>query len=169
MKYCKTFLKLPEVAGNKQAEARRQGYEGNTNNTPPTNQQPNNGTTQGQNQPNQGNDNDGGYIPSKGHITTMIQPVPKSNKEEKSISRQVNLVVTSPPVTTEYLHWSEQPIEFNREDHPITVPRPRNAPLVLKAQIAGYDVERVFIDAGSGINLIYAKILRAMRISLEFL
>jgi hypothetical protein len=98
----------------------------------------------------------------------MIQLVPKSNKEEKSISRQVNLAVTSPPVTTEYLHWSEQPIEFNREDHPITVPRPRNAPLVLKAQIGGHDVKRVFMDAGSGINLIYAKTLRAMHISLEF-
>jgi hypothetical protein len=67
------------------------------------------------------------------------------------------------------LHWSEQPIEFNREDHPITVPRPGNAPLVLKAQIGGYDVERVFMDAGSGINLIYAKTLQTMRISLEFL
>jgi hypothetical protein len=87
----------------------------------------------------------------------MIQPVPKSNKEEKSILRQVNLAVTSPPVTTEYLHWSEQPIEFNREDHPITVPPPGNAPLVLKAQIRGYDVESVFMNAGSGINLIYAK------------
>jgi hypothetical protein len=30
-------------------------------------------------------------------------------------------------------------------------------------------VERVFMDAGSGINLIYAKMLREMRISLEFL
>jgi hypothetical protein len=99
----------------------------------------------------------------------MIQPVPKSNKEEKSISRQVNLAVTSPPVTTEYLHWSEQPIEYNREDHLITVPQPVNAPLVLKAQIGRYDVERVFMDAESGINLIYAKTLRAMRISLEFL
>jgi hypothetical protein len=72
-------------------------------------------------------------------------------------------------VTTEYLHWSEQPIEFNREDHPIIVPRPGNAPLVLKARIGGYDVDRVFMDVGSGINLIYAKTLRAMRISLEFL
>jgi hypothetical protein len=169
MKDCKTFLKLQEVVGNKQAEARRQGYEGNTNNSPPTNQQATNGATQGQSQPNQGNNNDGGYIPSKGHITTMIQPVPKSHKEEKNISRRVNLAVTSPPVTTEYWHWSKQPIEFNREDHPIIVPRPRNAPLVLKAQIGGYDVERVFMDAGSGTNLIYAKILRAMRISLEFL
>jgi hypothetical protein len=41
-------------------------------------------------------------------------------------------------------------------------------PLVLKAQIGGYNVERVFMDAGSGINLIYAKTLRAMHISLEF-
>jgi hypothetical protein len=149
----------PGSSRDKQAKARRQGYEGNTNNTPPANQQANNGATQGQSQPNQENDNDGGYIPSKGHIIAMIQPVPKSHKEEKSISRQVNLAVTSPPVTTKYLHWSEQPIEFNREDHPITVPRPRNAPLVLKAQIRGYNVERVFMDAGSGINLIYAKAL----------
>jgi hypothetical protein len=32
MKDCRTFLKLQEVAGHKQAEARRQGYDGNTNN-----------------------------------------------------------------------------------------------------------------------------------------
>jgi hypothetical protein len=81
----------------------------------------------------------------------------------------VNLVVTLPPATTEYLHWSEQPIEFSRDDHPITVPWPGNAPLVLKAQIGTYDVDRVFMDAGSRINLIYTKTLRAMHISLEFL
>jgi hypothetical protein len=74
-----------------------------------------------------------------------------------------------PPTYTEYLHWSELPIEFSREDHPITVPWPGNAPLVLKAQIGGYPINRIFIDAGSGINLIYAKTLRAMHISLEFL
>jgi hypothetical protein len=32
-----------------------------------------------------------------------------------------------------------------------------------------YDVDRIFMDAGSGINLIYVKMLRAMHISLEFL
>jgi hypothetical protein len=169
MKDCQKFLKLQEAVGNKQAEARRQGYDGNTNNTLSSSQQANNGAVQGQNQPNQGNDNEGGYIPSKGHITAMIQPIPKSNKEEKSISRQVNLAVTSPLVTTEYLHWSKQPIEFSREDHPITVPRPGNAPLVFKAQIGGYDIDRVLMDAESRINLIYAKTLRAMHISLEFL
>jgi hypothetical protein len=168
MKDCTTFFKLQEAALNKQAEAKRQGYEGNTSNTP-TSQQGNNGVSQGQDQPNQGRDDDGGYVPSKGHITAMIQLVPKSNKEEESITRQVNLAVTSPPATTEYLHWSKQPIEFSRDDHPITVHQLGNAPLVLKAQIGTYDVDRVFMDAGSGINLIYAKTLRAMHISLEFL
>jgi hypothetical protein len=112
MKDCTTFLKLQEAALNKQAEAKWQGYEGNTSNAPAT-QQGNSGAPKGQDQSNQGRDDDEGYVPSKGHITAMIQPVPKSNKEEKSITRQVNLAITSPPAATEYLQWSEQPIEFN--------------------------------------------------------
>jgi hypothetical protein len=97
----------------------------------------------------------------------MIQPVPKSKKERKSISRQVNLAITSPPATTEYLKWSDQPVRFSRPDHPRKVPRPGHSSMVLKAQIGGYDIGRVFMDAGSGINLIYARMLRAMCISLE--
>jgi hypothetical protein len=173
MKDCRIFIKLQEAVGSKQAEARNQGYGGTprsaANNASPPNHPSANGAVQGQGQQNQGNQNDGGYIPSKGHITAMIQPVSKSKKEQKSISRQVILAITSPPAYTEYLHWSEQPIEFSKEDHPIIIPRPENAPLVLKAQIGGYDVDRVFMDARSGINLIYAKTLQAMHISLEFL
>jgi hypothetical protein len=93
--------------GSQQTNQSKEGYEGNTNNAPTMTQQANNGASQGQNQPSQENDNDGGYILSKGYITAMIQPVPKSNKEKRSITRQVNLAVTSPPATTKYLHWSE--------------------------------------------------------------
>jgi hypothetical protein len=67
----------------------------------------------------------------------------------------------------EYLKWSDQPIRFSRADHPRKVPRPGHSPMVLKAQIGGYDVGRVFMDAGSGINLIYARTLKAICISLE--
>jgi hypothetical protein len=67
----------------------------------------------------------------------------------------------------EYLKWSDQPVWFSRADHPRKVPRPGHSPMVLKAQIGGYDVGRIFMDAGSGINLIYARTLRAMCISLE--
>jgi hypothetical protein len=99
----------------------------------------------------------------------MIQPVSRSKKEQKSMSRQLNLVISSPPATTEYLRWSDQPIRFSRADHPRKVLRPGHAPMVLKAQIRGYDIGRVFMDAGSGINLIYARTLKAMSILLESL
>jgi hypothetical protein len=85
MKDCTTFLKLQEATLNKQAEAKRQGYEGNTSNAPAT-QQGNSGAPKSQDQSNHGRDDDEGYAPSKGHITAMIQSVPKSNKEEKSIT-----------------------------------------------------------------------------------
>jgi hypothetical protein len=78
----------------------------------------------------------------------MIQPLPKLKKEQKNISRQVNLAISSPPATTEYLSWSDQTVGFSRVDHPRKVPRPGYAPMVLKAQIRGYDVGRVFMDTG---------------------
>jgi hypothetical protein len=73
----------------------------------------------------------------------MIQPVPKSKKEKKSISTQVNLAITSPPATTEYLNWFDKIFGFNRANHPRKVPRPGHAAMVLKEQIEGYDVGRV--------------------------
>jgi hypothetical protein len=106
---------------------------------------------------------------SKVYISAMIQPIPKSKKEQKSISRQVNLAISSPPATTEYLRWSDQTIRFSRADHPRKVPRLGHAPMELKAQIGGYNVGRVFMDTGSGIDLIYARTLKAMSISLEWL
>jgi hypothetical protein len=109
------------------------------------------------------------HLESKVYISAMIQPVPKSKKEQKSTSKQVNLAISSSPATTEYLRWSDQPVRFNRADHPRKVPRLGHAPMVLKAQIGGYDIGRVFMDAGSGINLIYARTLKAMSISLESL
>jgi hypothetical protein len=72
MKDCRTLLKLQEAVVHKQAEARRQGYDESTSNAPPANKQATNRATQGQNQQNQGNEKDGGYIPSKGHISAML-------------------------------------------------------------------------------------------------
>jgi hypothetical protein len=82
-----------------------------------------------------------GYPQSKVYISAMIQPVPKSKGEHKNISRQVNLAISSPPATTEYLRWSEQTVGFSREDNPRKVPKPGHALMVLKAQIGGYDIE----------------------------
>jgi hypothetical protein len=47
LKDCRKFLKLQEAVGHKQAKARRKGYDGNTTNAPPTNQQANQQATNG--------------------------------------------------------------------------------------------------------------------------
>jgi hypothetical protein len=51
MKDCRTFIKLQEAVGYKQAKARSQGYGRNLNNAPQANQQTTNGAAQGQGQP----------------------------------------------------------------------------------------------------------------------
>jgi hypothetical protein len=147
---CRTFLRLKDAIELSQGAHRGNITQGNV--------------TTGQGYQVQ---NDAGYLESKVYISAMIQPVPKSKKEQKSISRQVNLAISSPPATTEYLQWSDQTIRFSRADHPRKVPRLGHAPM--KAQIGGYDIGRVFMDAGSGINLIYVRTLKVMSISLEWL
>ena len=67
--------------------------------------------------------------------------------------------------TPEFLNWSDTSITFDKRDHPRQVPRPGHSALVLDAQIGGYDMSKVFMDGGSGINLIFASTLRAMNIS----
>jgi hypothetical protein len=99
----------------------------------------------------------------------MIQKGKPTNRTQKLITRKVNLAIRSPPPTPEYLNWSDQAITFDRADHPPSVPRPGHSPLVVNTQIGGYEMNRVFMDAGSGINRMYADTLRAMNISLTYL
>jgi hypothetical protein len=152
MRDCRTFLRLQDAMELSQGAHRGNITQGNVT------------TSQGYQV-----QTDAGYLESKVYISAMIQPVPKSKKEQKSISRQVNLAISSPPSTTEYLRWSDQTIRFSRAEHPRKVPRPGHAPMVLKMQIGGYDIGPVFMDAGSGINLIYIRTLKVMSISLEWL
>jgi hypothetical protein len=87
MRDCRTFVKLQETMELSQA----------ANDAPPPSY--NKGAV------NQGYPihRDQSNPQSKVYISAMIQPVPKSKKENKNISRQVNLAISSPPPTTEYL------------------------------------------------------------------
>src|SRR4051812_10624695 len=59
---------------------------------------------------------------------------------------------------------AETNITFSQSDHSPAIPRPRHAPLVLDAQIGGYDMDKVFMDGGSSLNIIFASTLRKMLI-----
>jgi hypothetical protein len=92
MKDCRTFLRLQNAMGSNQGE------------------------WQGEKSASQGYQVQrlARHLESKVYISAMIQPVPKSKKERQSISRQVNLEISSPSATTEYLWWSDQPVKFSR-------------------------------------------------------
>src|SRR4051812_963530 len=91
----------------------------------------------------------------------MIQGHP-SNRQPKQVSRQFYLAATSYPAIPEFLRGSEIDISFSREDHPPAIPRPGHTALVLEARIGNYDMSRVFMDGGSGINIIFTKTLEEM-------
>src|SRR3954471_19950556 len=68
------------------------------------------------------------------------------------------------PVKVYQLHGADSSITFSQNDHPPAVPRPGHVPLVLDAQIGGYDMDRVFMDGGSSLNIIFTSTLHKMLI-----
>ena len=106
------------------------------------------------------------YPEARGQMN-MIQKGRPTNREQKLITRQVNMAVMAPPAVPEYLKGSETSITFSRADHAPAVVRPGHAPLVLDAQICGYAMSKVFMDGGSRINIIFADTLRKMNRSVE--
>src|ERR1041385_2506043 len=94
----------------------------------------------------------------------MIQEGRPSNSQQKQVTRKVFLATSAHPAVPEYLRGSETEISFSRDDHPPVVPQPGHAALVLEARIGNYDMSRVFMDGGSGINIIFTRTLDDMLI-----
>jgi hypothetical protein len=86
MRDCKTFMKLQEAIGFRHAE--KPGSIAYGTPPPPPSY---NGDAANQGHPSSYRKSNKGYLQSEVHIAAMIQPVPKSKKEHKNISRQVNL------------------------------------------------------------------------------
>ena len=68
----------------------------------------------------------------------------------------------APPAIPEFLRGAETEISFSKEDHPPSIAQPGHAALVLDAQIGKDAMSKVFMDGGSGINIIFADTLRKM-------
>src|ERR1043165_9777549 len=94
----------------------------------------------------------------------MIQEGRPSNRQQKQVTRQVFLATSAHPAIPEYRRGSETEITFSRDDHPLVLPRLGHAALVLEARIGNYDMSRVFMDGGSGINIIFTRTLKEILI-----
>ena len=61
------------------------------------------------------------------------------------------------PSTPEYLPWSEVPISFDRRDHPDFISKPGRYPLLVTPTIRELKLNRVLVDGGSSLNILFLK------------
>src|SRR5438105_4848218 len=106
----------------------------------------------------------GPAFPDPEHQLNMIyggSDAYESKRKQKLITREINAIT---PATPKYLKWSEAPITFSRADHPDDIPHPGRYPLVLDPIVWTIKLNRVLIDGGSGLNILFTKTLDDMKI-----
>jgi hypothetical protein len=78
-------------------------------------------------------------------------------------------VMTVSPVTPEYFKWSKVPITFDHSDHPDFVPKPGQYPLIVCPIIKDVKLNRVLINGGSSLNILFLKSFDQMGLSRSLL
>src|ERR1041384_3090579 len=94
----------------------------------------------------------------------MIQEGRPSKAKQDAHTLQTRASEGLKTAETYQLYGAETNITFSQSVHPPAIPRPGHAPLVLDAQIGGYDMDRVFMDGGNSLNIIFTSTLRKMLI-----
>jgi hypothetical protein len=91
----------------------------------------------------------------------MIHKTGVSRREMKN-SQEINLVEGTMANVPKFIDWSAQSILMS-------IPRTGHTVLVIEAQIGGFNISKVFMDGGSGLNLIFASAVKAMGIAADML
>jgi hypothetical protein len=84
-----------------------------------------------------------------------------SNRRAQKATRREVLSI-EPEVLTP-LRWSDLPITFSRADQWTSFSELGRFPLVLKPVVTGSRLNKVFIDCGSGLNVLFTKTLKKMK------
>jgi hypothetical protein len=63
------------------------------------------------------------------------------------------------PTTLEYLKWFEVPITFEHSDHMDFVPKSGRYPLIVCPIVKDVKLNRVLVDGGSSLNILFLKTL----------
>jgi hypothetical protein len=86
-----------------------------------------------------------------------------SRREQKATRREV---MSMEPAVPTPLRWSEIPITFSRTDQWTSFYEPGQFPLVLKPVVAGSRLNKVLIDGRSGLNVLFTKTLKKMKLDI---
>src|SRR4051812_11318254 len=94
----------------------------------------------------------------------MIQEGRLSQAQQDAYTPEARAAENLNTLEVYQLHGAETSITFSQNNHPSAVPRPGHAPLVLDAQIGGYDMDIIFMDGGISLNIIFTSTLHKMLI-----
>jgi hypothetical protein len=84
-----------------------------------------------------------------------------NRQAQKATRREVMSIEPAVPTP---LRWSEVPITFSRVDQWTSFSEPGRFPFVLKPVVAGSELNKVLIDGGSGLNVLFTKTLKKMNL-----
>jgi hypothetical protein len=86
-----------------------------------------------------------------------------NRRAQKATRREVLSIEPTVPTP---LRWSEVPITFSRADQWTSFSELGQFPLVLKPVVAGSKLNKVLIDSGSGLNVLFTKTLKKMKLDI---
>jgi hypothetical protein len=86
-----------------------------------------------------------------------------TKRSQKAPRREVLNIEPAVPTP---LRWSEVPITFSRADQWTSFSEPGRFSLVLKPVVVGSRLNKVLIDGGSGLNVLFTKTLKKMKLNI---
>jgi hypothetical protein len=95
-------------------------------------------------------------------VNVLFGELPTKRSQKATLREVLNI---EPAVPTP-LRWSEVPITFSRADQWTSFSEPGRFPLVLKPVVAGSRLNKVLIDGGSGLNILFTKTLKKMKLNI---
>jgi hypothetical protein len=95
-------------------------------------------------------------------VNVLFSRLPTKRSQKATRREALNI---EPAVPTP-LGWSKVPITFSRADQWTSFSEPGQFPLVLKPVVAGSRLKKVLIDSGSGLNVLFTKTLKKMRLDI---
>jgi hypothetical protein len=95
-------------------------------------------------------------------VNVLFDRLP-NRQAQKATRREVLSIEPAVPTP---LRWSEVPITFSHADQWISFSEPGRFPLVLKPVVAGSKLNKVLIDGGSGLNVLFTKTLKKMKLDI---
>jgi hypothetical protein len=95
-------------------------------------------------------------------VNVLFGGLPSRRSQKLTLREVLNI---EPAVLTP-VRWSEVPITLSRTDQWTSFSEPRHFPLVLEPVVAGSRLNKVVIDGGNGLNVLFTKTLKKTKLDI---